>query len=328
MQTLKAIHAFVVDVDHVPPDLLEWWLKVVVPKMRVKPTYIYASGEGTQFIYVLAEPLQFFKRHKAAIQELYFKLQYKFIPLASVGEQWGYSTKIDVHTVTQSYRLPGSLSKLGIKTKIFRYGEIVDPKELLEWLNVKLEPKKTTKKINKLWLKGVDVIPRAYGGRTFYNYAYERAMQEVMPGHRYLTMFALAVIAWKCQVPIEELKRDLESLVLIWKGRPDHKGAHPMQAKEICKALKGYNPKATLVSCDTLEEWMGIQLRKKRMSKQEQIEKVFIPAGTAARQRKKQERMQQVVELRKQGLSWSKIGRRLGISRRRAIQLYQEAFTP
>ena len=331
--TLKEIHAFVVDVDLVPPAVLDEFLRIILPKMKVQPTFVYASGEGTQFIYKLTKPVPVLKRYRSALKELYRRLQLKFWPLAVIGQKQGAGTKVDVHGLTQAFRLPGTATKLGLQSRVFQSGEPVSIERLCAWLKVDLPSdvrpgtggKKHTRR-NKLYESGIDVVPRVFGGDAFYRYAYELAMEETQPGHRYLTLFALAVIAWKCQVPEEQLAEELETLVDLWKYR--HTGVTPLKPSELRKALKGYNPKATLVSCRTLERWMGLKLRRDRMSKDEQVQKVLIPAGTRARQAKKLERMKAVVELRKQGLSWGEIARRLRISRSRACELYREAFTP
>lgn len=64
-------------------------------------------------------------------------------------------------------------------------------------------------------------------------------------------MCALSVIAWKCNVPLEELEKDLFSLL------PDYnKGAvKQIKEKEIYSAIKMYNSKAMLMQRARLEDW-------------------------------------------------------------------------
>ena len=68
-----------------------------------------------------------------------------------------------------------------------------------------------------------------------------------------MSMCALTVIAWKCNVPQEELEKDLLSLLPNY-----NRGAtRQIKEKEIYSAMKMYNAKALLTQRDSLENWQG-----------------------------------------------------------------------
>ena len=68
-----------------------------------------------------------------------------------------------------------------------------------------------------------------------------------------MSMCALAVIAYKCAVPLDELERDLYSLLLIY----NKDSVRKVKEKEIPSALKMYNEKAMQTSKESLERWIG-----------------------------------------------------------------------
>ena len=68
-----------------------------------------------------------------------------------------------------------------------------------------------------------------------------------------MSMCALAVIAYKCAVPLDELERDLYSLLLIY----NKDSVRKVKEKEIPSALKMYNEKAMQTSRESLELWIG-----------------------------------------------------------------------
>ena len=66
-------------------------------------------------------------------------------------------------------------------------------------------------------------------------------------------MCALTVIAWKCNVPVDEVERDLLSLI------PDYNknATRKVKAREVKSALKMYNEKAMLTQRERLQDWIG-----------------------------------------------------------------------
>ena len=68
-----------------------------------------------------------------------------------------------------------------------------------------------------------------------------------------MSMCALAVIAWKCNVPVDKVEQDLLSLIPTY-----NEGAtRQIKEKEIKHALRMYNEKAIITPRQRLEDWIG-----------------------------------------------------------------------
>ena len=68
-----------------------------------------------------------------------------------------------------------------------------------------------------------------------------------------MSMCALAVIAWKCSVPVDKVEEDLLSLIPTY-----NEGAtRQIKEKEIKHALRMYNEKAIITPRQRLEDWIG-----------------------------------------------------------------------
>lgn len=168
--------------------------------------------------------------------------------------------------------MAGGMNKYNWKNTVFRVGNKWDIDELgkavgLEDVHFVRYGEKRTKKPTG------EKKPRAKrqgwrSNRAFYDYAVRECRAKTKEGNRYTSMCALSVIAWKCNVPQEELEKDLVALL------PDYnKGAtRQIKEKEVYSAMKMYNSKAMLTQRESLENWQGWEYKpiKRNGRKQEQ----------------------------------------------------------
>ena len=156
----------------------------------------------------------------------------------------------------QDFRCAGGRNKYDWENTVFRIGEKWDIDDLgkavgLEDVHfIRYGEKRQKKKGER---RKRQKIVGWKTNRAFYDYALENCRNKTKEGHRYLSMCALSVIAYKCGVDQDELERDLEKLL------PEYnKGAvRQIKPKEIQSAMKMYNEKAMATPRESLEHWQG-----------------------------------------------------------------------
>lgn len=257
-KSAKDIYTFIIDMDNVYSGTLlnalrnDW--KTANNEPLPMPTYIVNSGTGLHLYFVLTEPIPNYRATTENLDKLYRALAIqqttKRVYLHKQVQWFG-----------QDFRMAGGLNKYEWENTVFRVGEKWDIDELGKAVGLKdvhfvrYGEKRTKKPTAK---KPTAKKPRQdregwRSNRAFYDCALRNCRTKTKEGNRYTSMCALAVIAWKCNVPQEELEKDLLSLL------PDYnKGAtRQIKEKEIYSAMKMYNSKAMLTQRESLENWQG-----------------------------------------------------------------------
>lgn len=269
----KDIYAFVVDIDRIDPETL----RVIIDNgnlgnMTPMPTYIVNSGSGVHFYYVFREPVPHYYRNQPILKSMYTRI-------CGITKK-NILAKTDWHAITQPFRLPGSLTKLGQTVTGWKCGEKWQASALARRLGVdaadmdlqrrpllsqqeyKAEkerraalaepqseglPEKPRKKKKKTpWVSSLA------GNTGFYEFCLRRCYEKTPEGTRYRSMMALTVVARKVEYPKEQLEKDLLELL----GHYNQIGRH-MNQSEVRKALRMYNEKALKTPSKNLEEWFG-----------------------------------------------------------------------
>lgn len=254
-ETAKDVYGFIIDMDNV-------WAGVLLTALQndwntdreklPKPTYIVNSGTGLHLYFMLDTPIPHYKCNAEAIDQLYRAL-------AIQQTTSRIYLKREVQWFGQDFRMAGSLNKYGWRNEAFKIGQKWNIDELGRMVGMKDvhfvrpgEPRiipalQRGQSKNRLKRTGW----RCYPG--FYNYTLERCRKETKEGNRYMSMCALAVIAWKCNVPVDKVERDLLSLIPTY-----NEGAtRQIKEKEIKHALRMYNEKAIITPRQRLEDWIG-----------------------------------------------------------------------
>lgn len=278
-KSAKDIYSFIIDMDNVYSGTLlnalrqDW--RTANGEELPMPTYIVNSGTGLHLYFVLTEPIPNYKATTENLDKLY-----RALAIQQTTKR--VYLKKQVQWFGQDFRMAGGMNKYNWKNTVFRVGEKWDIDELGKAVGLKdvhfiRYGEKRTKKPTG------EKKPRAkrQGWRTnraFYDCALRECRTKTKEGNRYTSMCALSVIAWKCNVPQEELEKDLLSLV------PDYnKGAtRQIKEKEVYSAMKMYNPKAMLTQRERLEDWQGWEYNPIPRNNRKQATHLKIARSTLA----------------------------------------------
>lgn len=261
---LMDVYAFVVDLDSVwsgglDAVLKNKWQNNSKGNFHVPPTYIVNSGTGLHLYFVLDKPVPLFSKQAQVVKDLYRKMAIHQSLRPFVG------AKPEVHWVGQTFRMPGTLSKQGLHVRAYKiaYGRKYTIQELAKLYGVKykfqergqhedypdFEPRKKKKNTGKGW----------HTNRAFYDYCVRMIPEKTQQGHRYMTMCALAAIAFKCGVSKDELEITLRSFLPDWnKGKV---GEARVERWEVRSAMKMYSKEAFKMRRSVIEDYFGWEFR-------------------------------------------------------------------
>lgn len=251
-KSAKEIYSFVVDMDNVYSGTLQQALqddwKSSNGEPFAKPTYIVNSGTGLHLYFVLEEPIPCYRRSLEDIDRVYRQLAIQQSRRVYVNRQ--------VQWFGQDFRMAGGQNKYGWENAVFRIGEKWDINNLAKAVGVDAvfakygQPKPKIKQAQRKQKR------RIVGWKTnpaFYYHTLETCREKTKEGHRYTSLCSLTVIAWKCGIPIEELEKDLLSLLPGY----NKDARRQVKEKEVYSALKMYNEKAMQTRRESLEHWQG-----------------------------------------------------------------------
>ena len=253
-KSAKDIYSFIIDMDNVYSGTLlnalkqDW--RTANGEVLPMPTYIVNSGTGLHLYFVLTEPIPNYKATTENLDKLY-----RALAIQQTTKR--VYLKKQVQWFGQDFRMAGGKNKYNWKNTVFRVGSKWDIDELGKAVGLKdvhflrYGEKRTKTPTGESKQRANRQGWRS--NRAFYDYAVRECKAKTKEGNRYTSMCALSVIAWKCNVPQEELERDLLSLL------PDYnKGAtRQIKEKEVYSAMKMYNSKAMLTQRERLEDWQG-----------------------------------------------------------------------
>lgn len=260
--TAKNIHSFIVDMDNVYSGVLlrslqhDWRLETgdEIPM----PTYIVNSGTGLHLYFVLEEPLPCYKSQLEQIDQLYRRL-------AIMETTRRVYLRRSVQWFGQDFRMAGGCGKNGWENTVFKVGKKWGADELAKAVGLQdvhflkegdrnpyANKEKQQRKRKKQKRQGYYLNPRVYESSV------ERCREETQEGNRYMSMCALSVLAWKCNIPIETLESDLLGLLPIYNKNSIRK----VKKREVYSAMKMYNPKAMETPKERSEEWLGWEFKK------------------------------------------------------------------
>lgn len=264
LRTLKQLYALVIDIDGMTPMGVEQLITRMPQDAVPTPTMIGNSGSGIHLYYVFSEAVDAYRRRIPILKSMVNALYDAFKKYGSV----------DHNSLIQAYRLCGCRTKLDDIMTGFRSGPKYDALTLAARLGVdatnwerRTDMRKPQEaqpsaegEIKKPKGKSVAVLPRVNNGHRFFIHCAQRAFNETEVSHRYTSMVALAIIAYKTRTPREELQHELEMLTVLWSERnPDN----PVDLKEVDKAIRAYSPDYVRVSAAQLEEYFGWRFQRK-----------------------------------------------------------------
>lgn len=217
------------------------------------PTYIVSSGRGVHLYYMLERPIPLFKN---VIEQL-SRLRHALVTKIWNGYVTTLSQNKQFESVTQGFRMVGTVTKDGGRVRAFRAGGKVS----VEYLNehVSEESRVTTfsyksdltldqaRERYPEWYQARIVEGAAPGTwkvkRDLYDWWKRKITAKqggAVEGHRYFCVMALAIYARKCGIGRDELEADALALVDELNARGDVEN-NPFTADDVAKALEAYD---------------------------------------------------------------------------------------
>ena len=307
--TCQNVHALVVDIDRIDWGTLEAIIKNGnLGGMTPMPSYIVNSGSGVHFYYVFNRPVPFYHKNRKPLNKMYKTL-------CGITKR-NIHAKTDFHALTQPFRLPGSQTKLGQTAGAWRSGEKWSVALLARRLDVDISemdlderpllPQKEYHEAKAQWAAQAGK-PRAAKGKWksslegkvgFYRSCLRRCYEETPEGSRYLSMVALAMVAYKVQIPKETLEEDLNELLIHY-----NQIGKVMGSKEVKKALRSYNSKALLTPSTGLEERFGWKFSRNSQKKREELKEKGLDKRSRA-EILEEARAIRDIRMKRQGRKW------------------------
>ena len=290
---MKQIFALVLDIDNLAPVQLRRLIDTIRTKPELPtPTLIINSGSGVHLYFCFEKPIDAYKRRLPTLRDM----------LAKLAVIYTGHGKMDRHPLIQSFRPPGAQTKLGDIATAYTTGLRWTVPFLAAILGVdaaQWEGDTVTTNDKKPALPPkprkpkVAVLPRVAAGERLFWYCGDRTYKMTDLGNRYLALFALAIVGYKCRVPQEKVIGEMESLIDCWNSvHPDN----PVAYSEIKKAMKGYSQDFVMVTAATLEEYFGWSFERKIPRRGRTREKHLLRARAVKDALQKIEKQQAIEE--------------------------------
>lgn len=294
---IDKLYAFVIDIDNVKPSFLSVILSGIKRGAIPSPTVITNSGSGIHFYYILAKPLVTYPSVRKMAFRLYDELNRSFefktdkhslghafrmvggttkygdISTAyQVGGLWNVEELADAIDLLWEFPTVGNGGAATEKMREFatylagRSGEpLPDFEKFGETFDYIKRHKVFVNKTYDLSQRDLDradmfTDSRPNGQKGWYYYTKQKIIERAAPEHRYSSLMALCVIAYKCRIPQAEIEQDIDYIADLWEV--DRRWVNdPFNRKNVPAAMRCYSQKFLKVSRFTLEEWLGWEFK-------------------------------------------------------------------
>lgn len=292
----RYLYALAFDLDGVGMpqlrDLLYQMMNDVIPTANI----IVNSGNGLHLYYILKKPVALFQNAKEILGRLKRSLTTKL---------WNYYTstidKPQYQGIFQGFRIPGSKTKRGEVIPAFLNREApsysiedlakrvnFDPKKPVvsesEWtmldtgkyttdrLTLRKAKEKFPEWYERVIIKGDKSKDRWHISRNLYDWwlrTIKDPTSDVTTGHRYFCLLVLSMFAIKCDVPKEELEKDLLSMVEPFDRLSDSED-NPFTEDDALDALQAYNDDYCTFPRNSIEYLTGIRIEPNKRNRRPQ----------------------------------------------------------
>ncbi|WP_018142364.1 hypothetical protein [Alloscardovia criceti] len=301
----RFMYALTIDLDDIkhddqgePVGLDELWYRMTDIKNTAaaeyavpKPTYIVASGHGVHLYYFFKKPIPLYRNVIEQLSVLRHELVRK-IWNSYVTNLW---ENRQYESVTQSFRMVGTITKTGVRVKAYRTGSRVDMDYLNSYVREEFRVHTYTysssmsldeaKKKYPDWYERRVVQQQPRGSWTNKRDLYEwwkRRIPEVLEGHRYFAVMALAIYAQKCAIPRDELEQDAYALVDSLNAIGNHQDTNPFTVDDVSKALEAYNADYQTFPRKNIEKLTAIRIDPNKRNGRKQAQHLRIARATLA----------------------------------------------
>ena len=234
LEHAQRMNALIFDLDGVGiGELRNLFLRFDGDPQRVRrlpmPTFLVLSGNGLHLYYVFNEPIDLYPNIKVQLKSLKYDLTFR------IWEYKGTSQlkAIQYQSINQGFRMVGSINaKYGTELVAFRTGErvtldylnayAIKPENRVD-INKPFHPSRMTraqaKEAYPEWYQRVvvegnkrkkkwDIAGKVHGDDPYALYHWWlRQIGSIEGGHRYFYLMCLAIYAYKCDVPKQQLRQ-------------------------------------------------------------------------------------------------------------------------
>ncbi len=239
-----------------------------------KPTYIVSSGTGVHLYYVFKKPIPMFENIMDQLERLKRQLTF-FMWHDTIST---LTDEIQYEPVSQGFRVVGTITKRGTRTKAFKVGSKVDIEYLNQFVYKENRVTEFAYKSDLTLSKAKEKYPQWYNerivkkmkkgtwqfDRAVYDKWLSRIQNESKVGHRYWTIWVLAVTAMKCGIKQKELERDAFGLIEHMNSLANANQVEPFTREDVLAALEGYDPCWFTYPIEKMSYRSAIELKKNR----------------------------------------------------------------
>ena len=280
-----AMHAMIIDIDYVGSKELDRLLYGMQNDIYPMANYVVLSGGGIHLYYVFEEPIilyhgKFGKKIKAQVNMLKMALIKQLWNPNTVGGGKGNDPQFQ--GINQPYRMPGTFTKsfgfehdryvctaYKLREQKFQLADLYDYilDEDLEGIE-KYKAKYSQgldfwKEANPEWyqrriVEQDNTVKYWHVNRNVYDWWLKQVLEKARHGHRYYCLWLTVIYAVKCDIPLEEVKRDMiEKLLPQFELlKPDD----PITLEEVDEALQSYIETYNTFPKGSIEFFSGIKI--------------------------------------------------------------------
>lgn len=299
---LNYVSAFVLDIDKLRPENLQRFLMLFDEGRLLRPTFIANSGSGVHFYYLLDEMLRCDPKYREANNLIATEIYKKLYDDVIIKEKWldaqrhwvgqDYRVVNSKTKLNQRSRIFKTGDTYTIEELMEHYQIEIDPKKryatksmikyatnIAKDLDLELPDFENSKETYDFIKEHKDAAylvreqkrqlkqakqkgkkPRK--ATTWYKNTLHYMRDHTHPGYRFSSMKALAIIAFKENVPRESFVDDIEELAEYWSNY-DWKGDNfnTRNVEAIVRLFDGA-VRYSNTSAETLEEWLGYEFKR------------------------------------------------------------------
>lgn len=276
---LDGIQTRIKDGEEWPYGLANFFHQVDHMMIMPKPTYVVSSGTGVHLYYVFERPVPMFENIVEQIEILKKELT-RMMWHDSISK---LVDEIQYEPVCQGFRVVGTITKTGDRVKAFETGGKVTIEYLNEFVRDEYKVKEFTYESDLTLDQAKNKYPEWYQkriiekkgrgtwnfNRAVYDKWLERLPREANLGHRYWSIWVLAITAMKCGISLDELERDAFGLIDIMNNKDENK-SDPFTEDDVLAALEGYDSAWYTYPIDKMSYRANIPIEKNKRNYQKQ----------------------------------------------------------
>ena len=234
-----------------------------------RPTYIVGSGTGLHLYFVFERPIPLFRSTVKELERLRRRITWQ----AWTQGASSLHDNVQYESLFQGFRMVGSITKNGERTRAFKVGEKVTVEYLNKYVPEEYRAVKFSYKSNLLLKDAKEKYPEWYKKRIvekkpkgtwickkdLYYWWIRKLKAGVQQGHRYWCIMTLATYAKKCAIPFEELEKDAYGLIPFMNTKGDK-----FTEDDVLHALEAYNDSYITYPINTIIQRTDIPIQKNK----------------------------------------------------------------